>query len=195
MLAFQESYCMGRRQDRQKNRQEDNIMVWTGLEFAMSQRAAENREKWRKTACSVTHCANKTVVFRHYFARLVTMCVLRITGFPSVLLLFCRDSSYPNCWLCVVMLLLLSPCVLSRKPAFQLTVLNGVVVENSRQASAKSTDDKCWRRLDHARESQMTDLVRKKGSFRRWYGGRLTLMVISRRGLETDVSRRCRLML
>ena len=38
----------GRRQGRQKNRWEDNIREWTGLEFAKSQRAVENREKWRK---------------------------------------------------------------------------------------------------------------------------------------------------
>ena len=29
-------------------RWEDNIREWTGLEVAKSQRAAENREKWRK---------------------------------------------------------------------------------------------------------------------------------------------------
>ena len=27
---------------------EDNIREWTGLEFAKSQRAMENREKWRE---------------------------------------------------------------------------------------------------------------------------------------------------
>ena len=37
-----------RRQSRQKKRVEDNIREWTGLEFAKSQRAVENREKWRK---------------------------------------------------------------------------------------------------------------------------------------------------
>ena len=36
-----------RRQGRQK-RLEDNIKEWTGLEFAKSQRAAENKEKWEK---------------------------------------------------------------------------------------------------------------------------------------------------
>ena len=36
----------GRRQGRQ--RREDNIREWTGLEFAKSQRVMENREKWRK---------------------------------------------------------------------------------------------------------------------------------------------------
>ena len=38
----------GRRQDRQKKRWEDNIREWTGLEFAKSQRAVENREKQKK---------------------------------------------------------------------------------------------------------------------------------------------------
>ena len=38
----------GRRQGRQRKRWEDNIREWTGLEFAKSQRAVENRDKWRK---------------------------------------------------------------------------------------------------------------------------------------------------
>ena len=38
----------GRRQGRQRKRREDNIREWTGLEFGKSQRAVENREKWRK---------------------------------------------------------------------------------------------------------------------------------------------------
>ncbi|WP_294032141.1 hypothetical protein, partial [Thiolapillus sp.] len=38
----------GRRQGRQRKRWEDNIGEWTGLEFGKSQRAVENREKWRK---------------------------------------------------------------------------------------------------------------------------------------------------
>ena len=38
----------GRRQGRQRKRLEDNIREWTGLEFGMSQKAVENREKWRK---------------------------------------------------------------------------------------------------------------------------------------------------
>ena len=37
-----------RRQGRQRKKWEDNIMKWTGLEFGKSQRAVENREKWRK---------------------------------------------------------------------------------------------------------------------------------------------------
>ena len=38
----------GRRQGRQRKRWEHNIREWTGLEFGRSQRAVENREKWRK---------------------------------------------------------------------------------------------------------------------------------------------------
>ena len=38
----------GRRQGRQRKRWEDNIREWTGLEFAKSKWAVENREQWRK---------------------------------------------------------------------------------------------------------------------------------------------------
>ena len=38
----------GRRQGRQKKRWEYNIREWTGLEVAESQRAVQNRGKWRK---------------------------------------------------------------------------------------------------------------------------------------------------
>ena len=39
----------GGRQGRERKRWEDNISEWTGLEFAKSQRAVENRKKkWRK---------------------------------------------------------------------------------------------------------------------------------------------------
>ena len=38
----------GRRQGGQRKTWEDNIREWTGLEFGKSQRAVENREKWRK---------------------------------------------------------------------------------------------------------------------------------------------------
>ena len=39
---------VGRRQGRQRKRWEDNIREWTGLKFGKSQKAVENREKWRK---------------------------------------------------------------------------------------------------------------------------------------------------
>ena len=37
-----------RRQGRQRKRREGNIREWTGLGFAKSKRAVENRKKWRK---------------------------------------------------------------------------------------------------------------------------------------------------
>ena len=47
----------GRRQGRQRKRWEDNIREWTGMVFAKSLRAAENRGKWRKLVAksSVVH--------------------------------------------------------------------------------------------------------------------------------------------
>ena len=44
----------GRRQGRQRKRWEDNIREWTGLEFSRSQRAVENREKWRKLVAKLS---------------------------------------------------------------------------------------------------------------------------------------------
>ena len=44
----------GRRQDRQRKRWENNIREWTGLEFAKSQRAVKNRQKWRKLVVKST---------------------------------------------------------------------------------------------------------------------------------------------
>ena len=44
----------GRRQGRQRKRWEDNIREWTGLEFAKSQGAVENREKWRKLVAKLS---------------------------------------------------------------------------------------------------------------------------------------------
>ena len=40
----------GRRQGGQRKRWEDDIREWTGLEFAKSKRAVENRAKWSKLA-------------------------------------------------------------------------------------------------------------------------------------------------
>ena len=45
---LQDTVKGGRRQGGQRKRWEDNIREWTGLEFGKSQRAVENREKWRK---------------------------------------------------------------------------------------------------------------------------------------------------
>ena len=48
----------GRRQGRRRKRWEDNIREWTGLEFGKSQRAVENREKWRKLVANHLWCPN-----------------------------------------------------------------------------------------------------------------------------------------
>ena len=45
-----------RKQSRQRKRWEDNIMEWTGLEFAKSQRAVKNREKWKKLVANHLWC-------------------------------------------------------------------------------------------------------------------------------------------
>ena len=47
-IVLQGTVKGGRRPGRQKKRWEDNIREWTGVEFAKSQRAVEDREKWRK---------------------------------------------------------------------------------------------------------------------------------------------------
>ena len=47
----------GRRQGRQRKRWED-VREWTGLEFAKSQRAVENRKKWRKLVPNHLWCSN-----------------------------------------------------------------------------------------------------------------------------------------
>ena len=44
----------GRRQGIQKKRWEDSVREWTGLEFGKSQRAVENREKWRNLVAKVS---------------------------------------------------------------------------------------------------------------------------------------------
>ena len=47
-IVLQGTVKGGRKQGRQKKRWEYNIREWTSLEFAKSQTAVENREKWRK---------------------------------------------------------------------------------------------------------------------------------------------------
>ena len=45
---LQDTVKRGRRQGRQKMRWEDDIREWTCLKFVNSQRAVENRGKWKK---------------------------------------------------------------------------------------------------------------------------------------------------
>ena len=53
-----------RRQGRQRKRWEDNIREWTGLGFAKSQRAVENREKMEETGCEIICGAPTTFQLR-----------------------------------------------------------------------------------------------------------------------------------
>ena len=48
----------GRRQGRQRKRWEDYMREWTGLEFVKSQRAVENRGKWRNWFRNHLWCPN-----------------------------------------------------------------------------------------------------------------------------------------
>ena len=41
-----------RKRGRQKKRWEDNIKEWTGMDFASSTRAAENRTRWKGTVAN-----------------------------------------------------------------------------------------------------------------------------------------------
>ena len=50
----------GRKQGRQRKRWEDNIRKWTGLEFAKSLKAVENR-KMEETSCEIICGAPKTL--------------------------------------------------------------------------------------------------------------------------------------
>ena len=44
----------GRREGRQRKRWEDTVREWTGREFVKSQKAVENRGKWRKLVVTST---------------------------------------------------------------------------------------------------------------------------------------------
>ena len=52
----------GKRQGRQKKRWENTFRQWTGLEFAKSQRAVENREKWSKLVVKSLWCPTTPAV-------------------------------------------------------------------------------------------------------------------------------------
>ena len=56
----QGSVKRGRRQGRQRERREDNISEWTGLEFGKSQRAVDSREM-EETGCE-TICGAPTTL-------------------------------------------------------------------------------------------------------------------------------------
>ncbi|WP_419626477.1 hypothetical protein, partial [Thiolapillus sp.] len=55
----------GRRQGGQRKRWEDNIREWTGLEFGKSQRAVENRGKWKKLVAKSSVVPQRLSRLRH----------------------------------------------------------------------------------------------------------------------------------
>ena len=57
----------GRRQGGQRKRWEDNIREWTGLEFGKSQRAVENREKWRKLVAKASVVPQRPLRLRDWW--------------------------------------------------------------------------------------------------------------------------------
>ena len=53
-----------RRQGRQRKGWKDDIREWTGLEFAKTQRAVENREKMEETGCEIICGARATLMVK-----------------------------------------------------------------------------------------------------------------------------------
>ena len=59
----------GRRQGGQRKGWEDNIREWTGLEFGRSQRAVENRGKWRKLVAKLSVVPQRPSQLRDWWWR------------------------------------------------------------------------------------------------------------------------------
>ena len=57
----------GKRWGGQRKRWEDNIREWTGLEFGKSQRAVENREKWRKLVAKSSVVPQRPLRLRNWW--------------------------------------------------------------------------------------------------------------------------------
>ena len=79
--TFQGTMKGGGRQDRQRKRWEDNIREWTGLDFAKSQRAVENREKMEKTGCEMIYGAPTTLAGKGLM--MMMMMVMTIWEIPQ----------------------------------------------------------------------------------------------------------------
>ena len=56
----------GKRRGRQRKRWEDNIKEWTGLEWNIILRKAENREEWRKLVVKSTVVPQRSDKLRNY---------------------------------------------------------------------------------------------------------------------------------
>ena len=66
----------GRRQGRQRKKWEDNIREWTGLEFGKSQKAVENRGKWKKTGCKIIGGAPTTLAVKGLMMMMTMMMMM-----------------------------------------------------------------------------------------------------------------------
>ena len=62
-IILQGTVKRGRKQGRQRKRWEDNIRKWTGLEFAKSLKAVENR-KMEETSCEIICGAPTTLAVK-----------------------------------------------------------------------------------------------------------------------------------
>ena len=77
-----------RRRGRQKKRMEDNIKEWTGMDFASSIRAAENRTRWKGIVANYLWCPNEVLLYLLvtellsqfvYYMQLWYSCIAKLT--------------------------------------------------------------------------------------------------------------------
>ena len=69
----------GSRQSRQRKRWEVNTKERTGLEFVKSQRAVENREKWRKLAVKSSEVLQRTLAVKELMMMMMKRLVSSLT--------------------------------------------------------------------------------------------------------------------
>ena len=83
-----------RRQGGQRKRWEDNIREWTGLEFGKSQRAVENREKWRKLVAKSFVVPQRPSRLRDWWWWWISIYTLLSAAFWSSLVDHCLLTRY-----------------------------------------------------------------------------------------------------
>ena len=84
----------GRRQGRQLKRWEDNTREWTGLGFAKSQRAVENKEKWRKVVAKSSVVPQRPSRIRNRWDKMRDFCLFVFLTFKE------KDESCLFRWGC-----------------------------------------------------------------------------------------------
>ena len=131
----------GRRQGRLRKRWEDNIREWTGLEFAKSQRAVENRKKMEETGCEII-CGAPTTLAVKGLMMMIGQSVLENNYFNRTQ---CHEDAENN-----------------RTPALQTTM--SVVVNKTGKAEFSELDlfiadlfpERCWLGLgSHGRRGKL----------------------------------------